>query len=295
MRTPRTLLPLAVLVPMLLPGTSTAVSVLTDADATVGPVTVTGTQDFDRGFKPESSVNASYTRLPFSSAAGAKAFVDPDGRSLGVEFFINGSFDSAVQLARTNAAAVYKTDLKLVAVGGTAIGGTGSIRFRFDIDGSMEIDGNPVPGTNNFAGRPSQIIHFNQLRVGVPGESTLLFRADQSLPGKLGFNSFYISDPLPLNLQNPGELSVEWMGGAAIDFMGGSFKVESLFGSTATLTGVEVRDAAGTRLDVQVLDDLGRPIGLTAAVPGPASGLMLLAGLAGIALVRRHSRALGTH
>lgn len=268
-----------------LPGHAAALSVFTSADAVVGPVTVAGSQDFDRGAKPDSSANASYTRLPFSSAAGASAFVDPDGPSLGVEFFINGSFDPAVQLARTNAAAVYQTDLTLAAGPGGLPGGTGSIRFRFDIDGSMGIDGNPVPGSNNFAGRPSQIIHFNQLHVSVDGERTLVFRTEQSAPGTLGFNSFYVSDPLPLDLQNPGELSVEWMGGAAIDFMGGSFKVESLFGSTATLTGVEVRNAAGAVLDVRVLDDLGRPFG-AAPVPGPASGLMLLAGLAGIAAAR---------
>ena len=164
-------------------------------------------------------------------------------------------------------------------------GGTGSIRFRFDIDGSMGIDGNPVPGSNNFAGRPSQIIHFNQLHVSVDGERTLVFRTEQSAPGTLGFNSFLRLGPAAARSAEPGRTVGGVDGRRGHRLHGRQLQGRVVVRSTATLTGVEVRDAAGAVLDVRVLDDLGRPFG-AAPVPGPASGLMLLAGLAGIAAAR---------
>jgi hypothetical protein len=145
------------------------------------------------------------------------------------------------------------------------------LRFRFDIHGSMDIDTTATP-----ANADSELVNFNQLRIRVGSESVVPFREEQISEGHRGFATFVISDPIMVDLSNPGELSVEWIGTSAIAFMDGDVLIESLFANTASLTAVEIRDLGGNLIDAVALDDEGRSI-VVSAVPIPGA-LLLIAG-----------------
>ena len=274
---------------LLLPGAGGAVEVVNFAVVGTGPCSSAGAcGGSGLVMNADASTSASFTSGGFSVSANAMTGVETDGLELHSEFSLAGNFDPVRNWYRAEITSQYDTPLQLFAVGPVNLNGPGTIRLVFEVHGVMSITGNPVVPPP-VGSRVSIFQSFNQLRARTEGnEFSFVFREDLTSTGTKTVGTMAISAPLPVDLSNPGTLSVLWQGGADVDFMSGNIALTSMFGSTATLRAVEVRDAQGNLLDVDVQDDLGHSLVVPAPVPLPAAAWLTAPAV--LALLRRARR-----
>jgi len=240
---------------------------------------------FDAEVDPAVAI-ASASLLGVTSHAEFR--IDPDDQDIEFQFSVTpgpGGFDSTV-LASASASGDALVTLPLTAAGVAASQGT--VEFLFAITGRMDIDGTPFPG-----GDPRySVTNFNQLRVrvGPPGNpvTELIFDELQAdAASALVFTTLVGTSAIPVDFSAPVELTIEWQGGASVQFADGDFTVSSDFLGTVGIQAVVLRDLAGNRIAGSFTTDGGRVL----PVPEPAGGaLVALAGLAALATRRRRAR-----
>lgn len=210
--------------------------------------------------------------------------------------FSSGLPGSPVALFDSAAAALFTDTLTLTSPL-VVPASTGYVGYRFEIDGSLSASGTPAAYyfgetlaslVYQMDGGPVyEAAHF-YTRRGEPGSATELGQplsgwtsATGSISGAGSVNTLDVLSPFPIVFGTPWELTV----GLAVHAYGESV---ADFGSTAKLVGIDVFDAQGKRITEFTLTSASG----TAYIPGvpePATGLLLLAGVAALAARRSAS------